>query len=115
MPHMHYVVIIMIIMIIVMLTVYYFIMSHATLILYHQTSMLTLHTSFNFTCTLVATCLIFGRLERNNMSSMSRDEKKRKAKAKEKEKTRRKGGSRVLMARALLSSAHSQGPSISSA
>ena len=38
-------------------------MSHTTLILYYHASMLTLQTSFYITCTLVATCMVLGRLE----------------------------------------------------
>ena len=80
--HMHHVVII----IFTKLTLCYSIISHATLLLYHHTPMLTLHYLYNITCTLVATGVILGRWECNSMRLMRRDEQKRK------EKTRRKGG-----------------------
>ena len=44
-----------------MLTLCCSIMSRATLILYYQTSMLTLQCLLSITCTLVATCLVLGR------------------------------------------------------
>ena len=62
--HMHHIGINFIIMIIALLTLYYSTTSHATLVLcYHACMHVNTTYLLNITCTLVATCVMLGRLD----------------------------------------------------